>query len=142
VPVLTQANLTGGPESGWWDLAGWKLTTYRLVAEQTVNQFVTWLHRSNASIGDFPRCRTAVEPLLAAAETSVANGVMPPEFGPLAVEQVCANEWAVHLDNVMLRRTSWRNYHRDATQKAERVADWMGELLSWTDAERRNELAR
>jgi glycerol-3-phosphate dehydrogenase len=31
------------PEPGWWDVAGGKLTTYRLMAEQTVDQIIKWL---------------------------------------------------------------------------------------------------
>jgi glycerol-3-phosphate dehydrogenase len=52
------------------------------------------------------------------------------------------NEWAVHLDDVMVRRTSWRYYHQDAVQKADRVADWMAELLDWSDATRADEIER
>jgi glycerol-3-phosphate dehydrogenase len=33
------------------------------------------------------------------------------------VEHYCTNEWAVHLDDVMVRRTSWHYYHRDAVAK-------------------------
>lgn len=124
------------PEPGWWDVAGGKLTTYRLMAEQTVDQIVQGMgYRATA-------CRTAVEPLLPAAEVAGVSGILPPEFNRSVVEHYCAGEWALHLDDVMVRRTSWHYYFRDAAQKAERVADWMGELLGWSEPQRAGELRR
>jgi len=58
------------------------------------------------------------------------------------VEHFCSHEWAVHLDDVMIRRTSWRYYHSDHLTIAHKVADWMGELLAWDDATKTTELAR
>ena len=136
---ISRSHEIRSPEPGWWDVAGGKLTTYRLMAEQTVDQLVAWLRKVNSTGAHFSSCRTAEETLLPATEP-VDNGVLPPNFERRIVERACANEWAVHLDDVMLRRTSWHYYHRDATPKAERVVDWMGELLNWTDAERRKEL--
>jgi glycerol-3-phosphate dehydrogenase len=130
------------PEPGWWDVAGGKLTTYRLMAEQTVDQLIRWLRKANAVVGNLAPCRTADDLLLPLAETAGLSGILPPEFSRRAVEHFCANEWALHLDDVMVRRTSWHYYHRDAAQKAERVADWMGELLGWTNEQRAAELQR
>jgi glycerol-3-phosphate dehydrogenase len=130
------------PQPGWWDVAGGKLTTYRLMAEQTVDQLAGWLQRSKSSAASFARCRTAQEPLLPATETALVSGILPPEFNRRIVAHACANEWAVHLDDVMLRRTSWHYYHRDATAKAEAVAAWMGEILNWTEEQRADEMAR
>ena len=42
----------------------------------------------------------------------------------------------------MVRRTSWHYYHRDAAQKATLVADWMKQILAWSDATLADELAR
>ncbi len=138
---ISRSHEIRSPEPGWWDVAGGKLTTYRLMAEQTVDQLAAWLHPAKAADRPFTPCRTARETLLPAGEAG-ANGILPPEFGRPAVEQACGREWARHLDDVMLRRTSWHYYHRDAAQKAGQVAEWMGELLEWTDAERENELTR
>lgn len=124
------------PESGWWDVAGGKLTTYRLMAEQTVDQIIHELKMSAVP------CRTAKEPLLPPAEVAGVSSILPSEFSRRSVEHYCANEWAMHLDDVMVRRTSWHYYFRDAAQKAERVADWMGELLGWSFAQRTTELQR
>ena len=92
--------------------------------------------------GDLARCRTAEEPLLPAAETSGVSGILPPEFSRRPVEHYVANEWAVHLDDVMVRRTSWHYYFKDAAAKAQQVAGWMAELLGWTEAQRAAEIAR
>jgi len=126
------------PEPGWWDVAGGKLTTYRLMAEQAVDQIVKVLPKDKA----FKPCRTAQEPLLPVTETENLSGILPPEFSRRALDHYVANEWAIHLDDVMIRRTSWHYYHRDAAQKAERAADWMGELLGWSAAQRAAELER
>jgi len=123
---ISRAHEIHNPEPGWWDVAGGKLTTYRLMGEQTVDQIVKWLN------GRGVRCRTAQEPLLPAAETAGVSGLLPPEFSRRAVEHYVAREWAVHLDDVMVRRTSWHYYFRDAATKARQVADWMGELLGWS----------
>lgn len=139
---ISRSHEIHSPEPGWWDVAGGKLTTYRLMAEQTVDQLVAWLRRANSRNGHFARCRTAQEPLLPASELKSAHGILPPEFARQFVEQACAREWAVHLDDVMVRRTSWHYYHRDAARKAEQVADWMSEILGWTGAQRDEELQR
>jgi glycerol-3-phosphate dehydrogenase len=91
---------------------------------------------------ELARCRTAAEPLLPVAETSGVSGILPPEFSRKAVEHYVANEWAVHLDDVMVRRTSWHYYFQDAAAKAQQVAAWMAELLGWTEAQRAAEIAR
>ena len=138
---ISRSHEIRSPKPGWWDVAGGKLTTYRLMAEEAVNQLVSWLRRDNATNGQFAPCRTAREPLLPATEAD-ANGILPPKFDRSVVERACAREWAVHLDDVMLRRTGWHYYHRDAGEKAERVADWMSEILDWNSAQRREELDR
>lgn len=130
------------PEPGWWDVAGGKLTTYRLMAEQTVDQIVKSARKSSAALPSIAPCRTADELLLPASETQNISGILPPELCRRVVEHYCANEWAVHLDDVMVRRTSWHYYHRDAALKAEHVAHWMGEFLGWTNEQRAAELLR
>ena len=102
------------------------------MGEQTVDQIVKRLKGLKGSNGEAARCRTAQEPLLPVAETSGVSGILPPEFSRRPVEHYVAREWAVHLDDVMVRRTSWHYYFRDAASKAQQVADWMGELLGWS----------
>ena len=139
---ISRAHEIHNPEPGWWDVAGGKLTTYRLMGEQTVDQIVKELKRLKELNGESGRCRTAEEPLLPTAETGGVSGILPPEFSRKTVEHYAAREWAVHLDDVMVRRTSWHYYFRDATAKAQQVAGWMAELLGWTEAQRSAEMAR
>lgn len=139
---ISRAHEIRNPEPGWWDVAGGKLTTYRLMGEQTVDQIVEALKGLKGLHGKLAQCCTAREPLLPADETSGVSGILAPDFSRKAVEHYVAREWAVHLDDVMVRRTSWHYYFPDAAAKAQQVAMWMGELLLWTEAERAAEIAR
>ena len=123
------------PEPGWFDIFGGKLTTYRLMGEQAVDRIVGLLGRK------CPACRTALEPLLPPAE-SAECGILPPPVGERAVRDACRNQWAVHLDDVMIRRTSWRYYHADHPAIAERAVAWMAESLGWDARQAAAELER
>ena len=103
---------------------------------------VKWLKKSNGLKGKPEECRTAEEPLLAASETNRVSGILPPKFERETVEHFCLNEWAVHLDDVMLRRSGWHYYFRDAPSKAQQVAEWMAELLGWTAETLAEEIGR
>jgi glycerol-3-phosphate dehydrogenase len=87
------------------------------------------------------KSRTAQEPLLPKAEAQGVSAILPPKFNRRVVEHYVAKEWALHLEDVMLRRTSWHYYCPDAASKAEQVADWMAELLGWSAETRATELA-
>jgi len=137
---ISRSHQIFSPEPGWWDVAGGKLTTYRLMAQQTVDQIVKWLKKSNELNGQVLPCRTAHDPLLPPSETQSISGILPPEFSRGAVEHFCSKEWALHLDDIMMRRTSWHFYCSDAARMAERVAIWMGELFGWSEKTRVAEL--
>lgn len=124
------------PEPGWWDAAGGKLTTYRLMAEQTVDRIV----REQRLVAG--PCRTALEPLVPPDQDEGVSGLLPPEFDRRIVEHFVTDEWAVHLDDVMVRRTSWHYYFADAEPRARMVVKWMGELLGWDKNRYRDELER
>ena len=112
-------------EPGWFDVAGGKLTTYRRMAEQAVDQVGGFLGRR------LPRSATADHPL----SQGPFSGVEPPPIGPDVVAECCRREWAVHLDDVLLRRTSWHFYHPNQAEIAGWTARWMAETLGW-DRER------
>ena len=133
---ISRSHQIKNPEPNWWDVAGGKLTTYRLMAEQTVDQIARQLG------GKFSPCRTAIEPLLSTAETCGVSGILPPEFCRAAVEHYCVSEWATHLEDVMIRRTSWHYYFSDAEKRAAQVAEWMVEILGWSEAEKTEQLRR
>jgi len=122
-------------EPGWFDVAGGKLTTYRLMAEQTVDRVCEYLG------GSWRPCLTATVPLRAGGAHAFSS-VLPPRFGREAVEYYCRHEWVVHLDDLLLRRTSWHFYEKNMNRLAWQAAHWMAEWLGW-DAERvKHELRR
>jgi glycerol-3-phosphate dehydrogenase len=124
------------PEPGWFDVAGGKLTTYRLIAEQAVDRIVAYQGRRAQP------CRTAIEPLLTDSSNPAASGLFPPLAEQKLVEHFCHNEWAVHLDDVMLRRAGWHYYHADSASIATRVAGWMAAIHGWDPARLAEEIAR
>ncbi len=126
---ISRAHQIHMPEPGWFDVAGGKLTTYRRIAQQVVDRIVSYQGRKAGP------CRTATEPLLIPGQEETASGILPPPVCAELVEHYCRHEWAVHLDDVMIRRTSWHYYHVDAAKIAQEVADWMAGALGW-DAER------
>ena len=154
---ISRAHLIRMPHPGWLDVAGGKLTTYRLIAQQAVDRLLSHLGHSDACCGrrstaccggrSAARCRTAEEPLLEPGPLSNTgvqgvSGILPPAVTAEVVEHYCRNEWAVHLDDVMRRRTSWHYYHTDADQLAHRVAGWMTDIYGWDAAKRQAELRR
>lgn len=130
---ISRSHQIQSPAPGWWDVAGGKLTTCRLMAEQTVDRLTR-----TAELRASP-CRTAEEPLLAAPDFS---GILPPAFGEAAVRHYCENEWARHLDDIMIRRTSWHYYHREAATMARTVAEWMASALGWSATQKEAEIQR
>jgi glycerol-3-phosphate dehydrogenase len=131
---ISRAHQIRCPEPAWWDVAGGKLTTYRLMAEQTVDQIARHLGRSKQP------SHTAVEPLLAATETQF-SGILPPQFSKAAVEHFLKNEWARSLEDVLIRRSGWHYFYRDRAVKAEQVATWMAEFAGWSAEKQRDQLA-
>ncbi len=132
---LSRAHQIRNPEPGWWDVAGGKLTTYRLMAQQAVDQIVRHLKLTAAP------CHTAEEPLLTPEQSSEFSSIAPPAVAREAVEHFCAQEWVVHLSDVMLRRARWHYYCADASLKAEQVGQWMARLLDWPPERLHQELA-
>ena len=106
-------------DPGWFDVAGGKLTTYRLMAEQAVDRVVSFLGVRAAP------CATASEPLIPNESNPRFSGVVPPAVRREAVEHYCRNEWAVHLDDVLLRRAGWQHYCDEVPAVARQVAEWM-----------------
>ena len=123
-------------QPNWWDVAGGKLTTYRLIAEQTVNEICHVLGCTSA------RCTTDKRLLLAPEKTSGISQIIPPPFSRELVEHFCRDEWALHLDDVLMRRSSWHFYDGPVTERAELCADWMAAQLNWSRQNRDRELSR
>jgi glycerol-3-phosphate dehydrogenase len=110
------------PEPGWFDVAGGKLTTYRLIAEQVIDRIAARTGRP------MPPSRTAEEPLLPPGEAETAgSGILPPPVSRELVDRYCRQEWAVFPEDIMLRRAGWQHYLTTADAVAGQVAEWMRE---------------
>lgn len=120
-------------EPGWFDVAGGKLTTSRLMAEQTLDRFYRYIEKPVRP------SMTAKTPLL--DDEPKFSGILPAAVSREAVEHYCKNEWAIHLSDVMIRRTNWKHYHREHLEIAEKVARWMAEFLGWDAVTMQKELA-
>ena len=131
---ISRAHQIRSPEKAWWDIAGGKLTTYRLMAEQAVDQIVRHL-----GVKASP-CRTAEEPLLPGEDMTSFSGILPAPFTREAVEHFVRNEWARRLEDVMLRRSGWHYYQRWSPGTVEQVASWMSEIAGWSPGQRRAEV--
>jgi glycerol-3-phosphate dehydrogenase len=123
-------------EPGWFDVAGGKLTTYRLMAQQAVDRVGRHLGRN---LGP---CATASTPLAAPTEDFRYSGVLPPPVAAEVVEHCCRQEWVRHLDDLLVRRTSWHHYYRDQGPMVEQVSRWMARTLGWNERCRLAEVER
>ena len=134
------------PVEGWLEIAGGKLTSYRHMAEDLVDRVVAYLVRNLVNAQEFRNklkpCRTSLDPLLPKEEVDGRSGVLPPPVSKEAVEHYAKQEWALHLDDVMLRRAGWHYYHPDPEAAAREVLGWMAELRGWDETRRAKELER
>lgn len=122
---ISRKHLISQPKPGWWDVAGGKLTTYRLMAEQTVDAIVARLG------GSRKRCRTAAEPLLPGADDAEHSRIVPAMPSREAVRHYVNEEWAVSLRDVMVRRSGWHHYFASSERNTEQIAAWMAEAAGW-----------
>lgn len=123
-------------QPGWIDVTGGKLTTYRLMAEQAVDRIARYLGRAPGA------CRTCEERLADPDAVAEISRIVPPPVSERTVEHYCHNEWAVHLEDVMIRRTSWHHYLLDPLQVARQIVPWMAKLLGWNAQTLEEELTR
>jgi glycerol-3-phosphate dehydrogenase len=112
------------------------------MAELTLDEIVKWLKSMNGSHLEITPCSTAEKPLLSPAEIQGISGILPADFNQRNVEHFCSNEWAVHLDDIMIRRSGWHYYSRNAKQKATEAAQWMAAALDWSQTKLEKELER
>jgi glycerol-3-phosphate dehydrogenase len=133
---ISRAHQIQMSEPGWLDIAGGKLTTYRLIAQQAVDRLLPYLKRPAAP------CRTAEEPLLMPSEAATGSDILPPPLAAEVVQHFCRHEWAIHLDDVMARRSGWHYYHPHAAELAEQTAGWMAAALGWDHSRQQAELGQ
>lgn len=131
---ISRGHQIHSPEPDWWDVSGGKLTTYRLMAEQTVDRIVAGLG------GTRQPCRTALEPLIS-PEDARFSGIEPAPFSAEAVAHFVQHEWAESLEDVMIRRSGWHYHFRHAAENATQVADWMAAAIGWNAQQTKQALA-
>ncbi|MDZ4853067.1 MAG: glycerol-3-phosphate dehydrogenase/oxidase [Pirellulaceae bacterium] len=131
---ISRAHQIRCPEPFWWDIAGGKLTTYRLMAEQAVDQIVTQLGVTAQ------KCRTAIEPLLSLKQINDYSGIKPAPLCRDAVEHFVNSEWAMHLDDILVRRSGWHYYDQLSLETIELVGNWMAEIKSWSQERTKAEI--
>ncbi|MCA9132650.1 MAG: glycerol-3-phosphate dehydrogenase/oxidase [Planctomycetales bacterium] len=134
---ISRAHQIRSPEPGWWDIAGGKLTTYRLMAEQAVDQIMKFLAAPRHA------CRTAREPLLATVPQAPGySGITPPPFSREVVQYFVQHEWALHLDDVLVRRSGWHYHERLSAAQAKTAAEWMAAAATWSAEQKNAEIHR
>ncbi len=133
---ISRAHRILSSEPGWIDVAGGKLTTYRLMAGQVVDLLERRLGGGRVA------CRTADEPLPGCPDEPPRAGLEPPEVHEDVVRRAVRQEWALHLDDVMLRRAGWHYYRPDRLEIAGRVAGWMARECGWDQIRQAAELDR
>ncbi len=107
-------------------VAGGKYTTYRKIAEETVNEVYQVLGRK------VPKCETAYEPIPARSRDRSGPLLCEhPEVFESDVPRACRDEMAMSVDDVMWRRIGLALSRCGGEQTAQRVALLMASELNW-----------
>ena len=129
--------------SGYVRVVGGKLTTYRSMAEDTLDHIERILgKRKPCSTRKTPLSERNLQ-LLDNIHTTVSSGKFPPHSTLTEADVVYAvrHEAAIHLVDVLTRRSRLHLLHRDLAMKcAEPVALIMQRELGWSEATRQQEL--
>ncbi|MCA9065350.1 MAG: FAD-dependent oxidoreductase, partial [Planctomycetaceae bacterium] len=129
---MSRGHLIRMPAPGWFDVAGGKLTTARLMAEQTIQQIARYRGVKRRIVS------SASVPLVQGA----GSGSDPAPPTRDLVSAFCRSEWAVHLDDVLLRRTGWSSYFGADHEIVQQTAEWMSAEMGWSPDEAAAELRR
>jgi glycerol-3-phosphate dehydrogenase len=124
------------PYPGWIDIAGGKLTTYRQIAEETVDRVLDY--RSD----HWKSCPTSATALLPPSVVEQCSTIIPREPIREQIVHYCQNEWAFRLEDVVVRRGGWHHYGKDRIAVARKIADWMAEELRWSEEKKSEEISR
>lgn len=109
-------------------IAGGKYTTYRAIAEQTVNQVYKLLGAPT------PPCRTADTPLPPQRPAPSGEQICAsPAVYASDIAHACQHEMAVTVSDVMRRRTQLALSRHGGPQTARTVALHMARHLGWSD---------
>ena len=70
--------------------------------------------------------------LVAPSPIDGASGIIPPPVSQEVVQYYCEHEWARHLSDIMVQRSSWAYYLDDHHAQSRTVAGWMADCLKWS----------
>jgi glycerol-3-phosphate dehydrogenase len=144
---LSRRHRVDSSSSGYVRVIGGKLTTYRQMAEDTVDAVERLLGSSHRCRTRSTRLRSRDDDAIAAltrTDPSLAAEVAP-GAGLTGAEVLNAvrTEMAHTLSDVLTRRSRLHIGHRDlALAAADRVADLMAGELGWDEQQRENEVSR
>ncbi len=74
-------------------------------------------------------------------EAGEFSGILPAVFTREAVKYFVRHEWAISLEDILVRRSGWHYYFGNTGTRAETVAAWMGEIAEWTPTKQEDEVA-
>jgi glycerol-3-phosphate dehydrogenase len=118
-------------------IAGGKYTTYRLIAQQTVDSVISILNASAAP------CHTAEVPL--PNRRPAAGGEKISESPPVFASDIihaCEQEMAITLGDVMRRRTQLALSRNGGAETVGHVARLMASVLHWNEEKERAQIDR
>lgn len=118
-------------------IVGGKYTTYRVIAQQTVDATYRLLNMT------VKPCRTAEVPLPNHRPAPAGDKISDaPEVHVSDIAHACEHEMAVTLGDVMRRRTSLALSHSGGPETALLVASLMAPLMNWNAEEERAQFNR
>ena len=122
-PRIVEHRALGG-SAGLWSVSGVKLTTARAVAEETLRRAFAARDAPLPARIDLPRPQPACWPNRQELESLLERD---PHRARELVERIRTEEAALHLDDLLLRRTDWGIDPRVACRLGPRIAA----LLDW-----------
>jgi len=122
---------TGGPK-GFFSVSGVKFTTARLVAEKTIKRLF------NVDLGNLSR--DGRKPLSEQELGIFKNNWIPTENNGWedTIKNIINDESVVHLDDLMIRRTSLGDNPKLALKYSEKYCG----LFKWNDSDKSKEISR
>jgi glycerol-3-phosphate dehydrogenase len=116
--------------ANFFSVAGGKYTTYRLIAEQTIDGVYDALGRRREP------CRTGNTPLPSHRPVPAGEKIAAvPEVFASDIAHACDYEMAMTVSDVMRRRTRLALSRHGGVETATRVAALMAKHLGWSDAQ-------
>ena len=133
-----------GGTAGFYSVAGVKFTTSRLVAERALSQMFPNRQRLAESLCSCSIAREAAQqPSQGLGKFDYSWRPTPGDFAWMeALKEIVIAESVVHLDDLVLRRTSLGDNPKRGLACAQLLSQWLGEQLGWDEEQRQAELTQ